>query len=460
MRLVRGIRTLFRLALFASLGAAAGQPQEPKLFYGLLHAHTYFSDGSGTPEQAYARAKSKGVDFFALTEHNHKDAERSANDRIDQVLIATDPRLYEAASGTVQIQRLGQTVTVKSLIRAAKDATTPTFVALYGQEFSSISKGNHVNVLQIDKVLTAPNGDFRSLYDHLGTQLPAAVVQMNHPDVHADLFYAGQDREKKRNMFNDYGLDDYGLDFSTLVEETGRFVSLIELLSGPALTPERSAGFSYQAHENDYFYYLTQGFHVSPSTGHDNHYETWGDMTDARMGVYAAELTAASLLEAFRVNRTFATEDKDLALGFSINGQPMGSVLTLSADAELVIRVTASDPSDGNTAYDVVLVQGHIAPQREAAFQKLMAEEGEVDRGTMGPSGSLELRGHVASGTPEFFYVKVVQGDGDRAWSAPIWINHPQVRGEGDSSPTLFVWWFRPAKMAHFAHLKWATSLT
>jgi len=434
---------MLQLVLLVSL-AAAGQAQELKLFYGLLHAHTYFSDGSGAPEQAYARAKSKGLHFFAVTEHNHKDAELGADDRIDKILIATDPRLYEA-SGTVQIQRLGQTVTVKSLIRAARDATSPSFVALYGQEFSSISKGNHVNVFQVDRVLTAPNGDFRELYDHLGSQSPAVVVQMNHPDVHGDLFYQGQDRKKKRNMFNDYGLDDYGLDFSTLIRETGRFVSMIELLSGPAMKRARVAGFSYGAHENDYYYYLTQGFHISPSAGHDNHYETWGDTTDARTGVYAAELTAAGLLEAFRQNRTFATEDKDLALGFSINGQPMGSVLTLAAEAELVIRATASDPTDGNTTYDVKLVRGQIAPQREGAFQKLVDDDGEADRGTIGSGGSLEFRGHVASGGPEFFYVKVVQGDGDRAWSAPVWINHPRAGGGGATpAPTLFVWTRNP----------------
>ena len=59
-----------------------------KLYYGLLHAHTSFSDGLGTPEEAYARAKSKGSDFFAITPHNHKWAENGAKERKDGVLIA------------------------------------------------------------------------------------------------------------------------------------------------------------------------------------------------------------------------------------------------------------------------------------------------------------------------------------------------------------------------------------
>jgi len=32
-----------------------------------LHTHTAFCDGSGTPGQAYTRAREKGLDFFALT---------------------------------------------------------------------------------------------------------------------------------------------------------------------------------------------------------------------------------------------------------------------------------------------------------------------------------------------------------------------------------------------------------
>jgi hypothetical protein len=276
-------------------------------------------------------------------------------------------------------------------------------------------------------------------------------VQLNHPDFHADLFYQGQDQKKRQQMFNDYGLDDYGADFSMLAQETGRFVSLIELLSGPAMKRERVPNFRYGAHENDYYYYLSQGFHISPSAGHDNHYETWGDATDARMGVYASELTVSGLLQAFRENRTFATEDKDLALTFSINGHPMGSTPPLAEDTELEIRVTVSDPTDAGTSYEVTLVRGQVAPQAQGTFQKITQDDGEVDSGVIGSGGTLEMRGLVASGGPEFFYVRVVQGDGDRAWSAPIWINHPRAADAGAApSAPMFVWTRNPqSKVFH-----------
>lgn len=62
--------------------------QDLKCYYGLLHAHTAYSDGSGTPEEAFEMAKEAGLDFFAITEHNHSKAESGAKDREDGLLIA------------------------------------------------------------------------------------------------------------------------------------------------------------------------------------------------------------------------------------------------------------------------------------------------------------------------------------------------------------------------------------
>ena len=85
------MRTIARLlvgfVLFAALGAADAAAEELKVHYGLLHAHTLFSDGSGTPAKAYERAASK-VDFFAVTPHNHAQADGLAKERKEGSLSA------------------------------------------------------------------------------------------------------------------------------------------------------------------------------------------------------------------------------------------------------------------------------------------------------------------------------------------------------------------------------------
>ena len=49
-------------------GAPAAAPAY-HVYFGDLHGHTQFSDGKGTPEQAYAQAATGGADFLALTDH-------------------------------------------------------------------------------------------------------------------------------------------------------------------------------------------------------------------------------------------------------------------------------------------------------------------------------------------------------------------------------------------------------
>lgn len=67
--------------------AAASRPTAQaniNVYFGNLHSHTAVSDGSGTPAEVYENARDiAGLDFLALTEHNHMD-------------IAGNPQLYAA----------------------------------------------------------------------------------------------------------------------------------------------------------------------------------------------------------------------------------------------------------------------------------------------------------------------------------------------------------------------------
>ena len=74
---------------------------EWKPYFGNLHSHTSYSDGSGTPDDAYRHAREVArLDFLAITEHNHKSAESGAGERQDGILIAKDPTLYNTLNQT------------------------------------------------------------------------------------------------------------------------------------------------------------------------------------------------------------------------------------------------------------------------------------------------------------------------------------------------------------------------
>ncbi|MCP4639782.1 MAG: hypothetical protein GY851_05090 [bacterium] len=445
--------------------ASGGQPNDLKTYYGLLHAHTLISDGLGTPEEAYSHAKTVGLDFFAVTPHNHAKAEFGAKgQRRDGLMMATNHDLYNSNETLTLVRKWkegGQpkteTLETVSLVRAAREATNDGFVALYGQEFSTISAGNHVNVFEFEPVITADNGSFSELYEVLRESVtdtgPLPVVQLNHPDVQKDLFYNGQSAETKGKMNNDYGIDDgdLGPEFREMVRVADGFVALIEMLSGPAMKSKKVPDYQYDACENDYYFYLTQGLHVSPTAGQDNHCRLWGDVTDARTGVLCDGLSKENILEAFRSNRTFATEDKDLDLRFSVNGHPMGSIVTLDAGDEVTLAVAVTDQSEPGTGYEVSVYYGTVQQENRDEATDWEASDGLQEKQEHSGNGTLPIDGYICSGDPEFFYVKVRQDDSDRAWSAPIWLNYPKTATGGQE----YVWSAKStAKVYHMPHCK------
>jgi len=431
------------------------------VYYGLLHAHTAFSDGSGTPEEAFAAAKAAGLDFFAVTPHNHSSAEAGAKgSRRDGVLIATNHDLYNSTQPQTVHREWKENnhtktedLTAKSVVQAANDATTQNFVALFGQEFSTISSSNHINVIDYDQVIAVENGDVAGLVkllDEVANGGSPPVAQMNHPDIHADLFYKGNVAKKKAKMFNDYGIDnaDFGPEFSNFVADTDAQFHLIELLSGPAMktTPTRLTS----DHENDYYFYLVQGLHVSPSAGQDNHYKTWGTMNDIRTGVYADALTKAAILDAMRNQHTFATEDKNLEVKLMINDELMGTALTLDMHSPLDIVVQIKDADEPNADYDVELYYGTVEPENSRTGPEWKAKDGEQDGRERTGNGTVSFDGYIASGQPEFYYVKVTQSGEDQAWSAPVWINHAKASGQ------VFVWTKNNSSVYHQLGCIWA----
>src|ERR1044072_4498359 len=65
-----------------------------KVYLGNLHAHSAFSDGTGTPAEAFAYARNQGGrDSLAPTEHTPREAD-GTDPRRDGLLIGVDHSLY------------------------------------------------------------------------------------------------------------------------------------------------------------------------------------------------------------------------------------------------------------------------------------------------------------------------------------------------------------------------------
>jgi hypothetical protein len=386
--------------LWSALAAAQS------VYFGNLHSHTSYSDGSGTPAEAYTMARAAGLDFFAITEHNHRHAEDGAGSRKDGKLIATNSQLYTGQPS--------------SLIETANSLNTPgQFVTIYGQEVSTISSGNHMNIFQVGQVvddMVVPNGDVPALLNWITTHPDSTgrrpLLQFNHP------------RNPSSNP-KDYGHDDFAP--ADWVRSLDPFVELIEVLNAPAL--EEGQGFRAEAKEAYYLDYLNFGFHVGPSVGHDNHWKNWGRSTEARIGVIANTLTREDILAALRARHTTASDDKNLKVLFRSGDALGGDIVGLPTAAAgitptLPLSVEINDKDEPDARYRIDVLSDHAGGDRATRVNTYLMNGNT--------HGRFPLDGVVFDGPGQFVLLRITQssveqGDSehqeveDRLWTAPIW---------------------------------------
>ncbi len=246
------VATALAMCCVMSLAHPAAQTDFTS-FFGNLHSHTSLSDGSGTPAEAYEHARdTAGLDFLAITEHNHAQAGS----------IAGNHTLYTGPGSL-------------SLIPTANAFTeNGQFIALYGQEFSTIGSGNHINVLDAPQVIDVPNGNFRRLFGewlpaNLDTQGREPLLLLNHP----------ANGTSPQNL--EYGIDDFGGDRAAWLAALDPRTDLINLINGPADTPGTGLPPGSPS-EGEFRRYVNLGLHVAPTADQDNHRRNWGNATEAR----------------------------------------------------------------------------------------------------------------------------------------------------------------------------------
>ncbi|MDY6825030.1 MAG: CehA/McbA family metallohydrolase [Thermodesulfobacteriota bacterium] len=139
------------------------------MYFGNLHSHTAYSDGEGTPEEAFAWARDvAGYDFYAVTDHAEKIGIRQWRDTGDQADAFND---------------------------------NGTFVAMRGFEWSHLLAG-HINVYNTDwyvSSITRPSlwsfyrwldwNDGLAQFNHPGRE-PFVFHDFNHMPRVADNFFA------------------------------------------------------------------------------------------------------------------------------------------------------------------------------------------------------------------------------------------------------------------------------
>ena len=337
-----------------------------RIWFGDLHGHSHYSDGTGTPAQWFRYARDiAGVDFAALTDHDHWGLP-SLDER---------PDLWEDVQAQV-----------------AAFHTPGRFVTMLGFEWTSWVYG-HRHVLRF-----ADRGPLLSWIDR-ETETPEqlwAALRAGGGDV---LTFA-------HHSAGDPVATDWTFPPDPVLEPVTEIVS-VHGSSESADTPFPIEAARAGNHVRDA---LARGFRlgfVGSRDSHDGHpgLQRNGG-SDGLAAVIAPELTREAILAALRARRCYATNGPRILLETELAGAPMGATLAstaVPAGSELRIEVLSPGPIE---RVEVVRGEEVVA---------LPVEPG---------SEALELVHEVeAARAGETLYVRVVIERDGAAWSSPYFFD-------------------------------------
>lgn len=156
--------------------------------------------------------------------------------------------------------------------------------------------------------------------------------------------------------------------------------------------------------EREYIRALSNGWHVAAEGSDDSHAPRWGNC-GTWTGVLAPGLSSRNIWDALRNRRTYSTRDRNCALSFTVNGAVMGTIVEELART-VDVAVSVADDEEGDVIARIELFGDGVV---------VASDEPNTNSCVWTTTLSPEPGGH-------YYFTKVTQVDGDRLWSAPVWI--------------------------------------
>lgn len=373
---------IFTLIIF---GFTIIQSQTLNYYYGNLHSHSGYSDGNkdststtvSKPAGDYNFAKaSLHFNFLGISEHNHY----SANNNPGMVRTSYGLGLAEAAAAN----------------------QNNVFLCLYGMEWGTISNGGHVIIYGFNQLigwetsvpgLTGPNYDiYNAKTDYNGL----FKLVKNNPNAFCYLAHP---------QWSDYG-NMNNIAYNSMWDSA---VVGVPLRSGDAFsTFTNYSDYPVGDYVDYYQKMLSKGYHVGMTYDHDNHYLTFGRNNAGRLVIMAPSLTQSNLISAMKSMHFYGSDDWNAKLDFKIGTKIMGD--STSGIVPPTISFIHND-DDGELADSVKLWSGI---EGSNVFPTVIAVSKSNNTLSFTDNG-------MTPGTNKYYYIEVIQNDGDRIISSPIW---------------------------------------
>lgn len=328
------------------------QARHLSLFYGDLHNHTGYSDGTGRPEDALRQMRARGLHFAAITDHG---------ELLDQPTAVPDAEKWAAAA------------------RQVAACASADFVAIRGFEWTSPHQG-HSNVwCSTDYTSYQATGDatMGAYYEWLAGARPI-------------------DGARVQAGFNHPGREPTCFDGSTFAPAIDDRIVTLECFN---------RGNDYG---ESYVRALDCGWHVGAIGVSDHHGTDWGSPTLPRAGVLAPALTLRGIQTALEARRVYATRSPTLRLLLMGNDALMGARLRPRLREPLMLGIWCDDPAadQGCTRLELRTNGGALVAAHETRGLHHVSWRMQIE-----PRGEGE----------QWFFVRVLCGDGVLAYSSPIW---------------------------------------
>ncbi len=347
-----------------------------RIYWGDIHTHTKYSDGRGTPTEMYEFGrKYSAIDFCSVSDH---------------AFTTTDWMWDEIQRVSNEMNEPGRYVTfVGYEWSGPSDVGGDHNVYTSGDNMPLIRSYNGYNYKNL-RMYHGPNkqaGHVEDLFRMLGENfrddnllvIPHFGGRPGNPEWHNPKLQRGIE------IFSDHRRSE---DWASRFLEKGYRIGIM------ASTDNHSGNAGYGVRR------------IDREVGEDGPlYSRFSpdEKGTSLMAVYAGALDRDSVFQGIYQRRTYATTGERIVLDFRVNGEPMGGVIRAGADP--VIRVAAI----GTDALKSVRI----------------VKNGSILH-TFDPGGdtaALEFIDRTGAAPGDYYYLDLVQQDGEKAIASPVWVD-------------------------------------
>ncbi len=375
----------YRIAVKDASGAMASEgnatvahdgPSRDNIYWGDIHTHTMYSDGRGTPDETYDFGKRvSALDFAAVTDHS---------------FLVEDWMWDELKKSAARFHQPGRFITFLAYEWSGMELVGGDHnVYTTDADMPIVRCYSYFNYENL-RMYHGPNKGANHVDDLFRTLMPRfqnenLMVIPHYGGRHGNPAFHNPQLQRNIEIVSDHRRSE---DWASKFLENGWRLGIIgstDQHSGNAGFGVRRAGTKGGE----------QGEVFEPTSPAEN--------GTALVAVYAPQLTREGIFQGLYHRHAYATTGTRIVLDFAVNGSPMGS--EIRATGEPTIKATA----EGTAPIKLIRVVKNgkviysISPGGMSAKLVYRDGSGDYDR--------------------KYYYIDLVQEDGKKAISSPVWVN-------------------------------------